>query len=155
MKTIISTNKSIAKTRRYIEVNIQIPKDAYVIENENIIIWKVPQSKVIRVYHKEGKTTLENMVNLVNLLHANFFKKEKILFINYIKHVTNSSKDMRQLGLNQKSLEMTKALALLVTSPISRLIGNFFMRLVNSPYPTRLFTSEQEALIWLENNTYE
>ena len=42
------------------------------------------------------------------------------------------------------------ALALLVDSPLSRIIGNFFLSLNRSRlYPTRLFTSESDALAWL------
>jgi len=42
----------------------------------------------------------------------------------------------------------TKA-ALIVTSPISRIIGNFFLGLNKPLKPTRLFTSREEGLKWL------
>lgn len=42
------------------------------------------------------------------------------------------------------------AVAILVGSPMSRLIGNFFMGFNKSSTPTRLFTSEAEALAWLK-----
>lgn len=42
------------------------------------------------------------------------------------------------------------ASALIVSSPISRAIGNFFIRLNRPIYPTKLFTSESEALAWLK-----
>jgi len=41
------------------------------------------------------------------------------------------------------------ALALLVESPVSQVIANFFMGLNKVPVPTRLFTSEAEAVTWL------
>lgn len=41
------------------------------------------------------------------------------------------------------------AVALIVDSPLSRIIGTFFMGLNKSSVPTRLFTSETEALAWL------
>ena len=41
------------------------------------------------------------------------------------------------------------AVALLVGSPLTRVIGMFFMGLNRPATPTRLFTSEPEALAWL------
>ncbi|HEY0734977.1 MAG TPA: hypothetical protein VGD69_08730 [Herpetosiphonaceae bacterium] len=42
------------------------------------------------------------------------------------------------------------AIALLIGSPMSRVIGNLYMGFSKSDIPTRLFTSEAEALRWLE-----
>lgn len=40
--------------------------------------------------------------------------------------------------------------ALLIGSPLSRIIGNFFMGLNKPSIPMRLFTSEKEAIKWLK-----
>ena len=42
------------------------------------------------------------------------------------------------------------AQALITKSPISRVIGNFFLGLNKPPHPVRLFTSESDALAWLK-----
>ena len=44
----------------------------------------------------------------------------------------------------------TKAIALLVGSPVSRVIADFFLRINKPSIPTRMFTSEAEALEWLK-----
>jgi hypothetical protein len=41
--------------------------------------------------------------------------------------------------------------ALLVSSPISKIIGNFFMGLNKPIKPTRLFTDKSKAIKWLRN----
>jgi hypothetical protein len=42
------------------------------------------------------------------------------------------------------------AVALIVDTPLSRVLGNFFLA-VNKPlYPTRLFDNEASALAWLQ-----
>ena len=41
------------------------------------------------------------------------------------------------------------ALALLVGSPLSRAIGNFFIGFNKPAVPTRLFSSEVDAIPWL------
>ena len=42
------------------------------------------------------------------------------------------------------------ATALLIASPVSRVIGNFFIGLNEAAVPVRLFTSEAEAVEWLK-----
>jgi hypothetical protein len=42
--------------------------------------------------------------------------------------------------------------ALIVTSPISKLIGNFFLGLNRPIKPTRLFNSKEEGLKWLKES---
>ena len=44
-----------------------------------------------------------------------------------------------------------RALALLVTNPVSRVLANFFIAVKHPDTPTRLFTSEGEALQWLHS----
>lgn len=43
-----------------------------------------------------------------------------------------------------------KALAILVESFPTRLIGNFFINFHKPPYPAKIFTSEKDAMLWLE-----
>lgn len=40
--------------------------------------------------------------------------------------------------------------ALVADSPLTRTIGNFFMRLNRPPFPVRIFDREAEALRWLD-----
>ena len=40
-------------------------------------------------------------------------------------------------------------IALLGTSPVDRVLANFFLRVHIPPCPTRFFTARQEALTWL------
>ena len=43
-----------------------------------------------------------------------------------------------------------KAVAFLVESAVSRVIGSFFISLNRPPYPCRLFTNEPDAVEWLK-----
>jgi hypothetical protein len=44
-------------------------------------------------------------------------------------------------------------LALVVTSPLSRVIGNFLLRIQRPQMPASLFNSEESALRWLKGFT--
>lgn len=45
---------------------------------------------------------------------------------------------------------IVNAMALLIASPVSRIVGNFFLGLNRPAVDTRLFTSEEEAARWLK-----
>lgn len=59
-------------------------------------------------------------------------------------------REARVYFASEDTAKLESAAALLIRSPLTRAIGNFFMGL-NKPFiPTRLFTSEDEALAWLK-----
>ena len=49
-----------------------------------------------------------------------------------------------------ETAKVESAAALIIESPLSKAIGNFFMGLNKPIIPTRLFTSEEEAIAWLK-----
>jgi hypothetical protein len=42
-----------------------------------------------------------------------------------------------------------RAMALLVASPLSRIIANYYITMFEGPIPTRAFTSELDAMSWI------
>jgi hypothetical protein len=66
-----------------------------------------------------------------------------------MQNVSATSREARTLYSSAATATYVAAVALLVGSPLSRAIGNFFLGLNRSPYPTRLFTSRAEAHTWL------
>lgn len=64
--------------------------------------------------------------------------------------IRSMSKEARDLfSLNNRS-SFVNSFAILIESPLSRIIGNFFMGLNKPRVPVKLFNSEQEALLWLK-----
>ena len=49
----------------------------------------------------------------------------------------------------------TRAVAIIVGSPVSSLLGNFFLKLGLPVYPTRIFRSPDEARAWLHSHSLE
>jgi hypothetical protein len=70
-------------------------------------------------------------------------------FLMDIRLVRSLSRDARAYFASAEAAQVFRATALLVSSPLSRAIGNFFLGLNRAQMPTRLFTSESEALVWL------
>ena len=63
--------------------------------------------------------------------------------------VTEIRKEARDYFANEKTASVQRATALLTASPVSRVIGNFFMGLNKPVSPTRLFTDPKKAIQWL------
>lgn len=63
--------------------------------------------------------------------------------------ITAIDREARLYFAGEETAKVESAAALLVGSPLTRAIGNFFMGLNKPLIPTRLFTSEAEALAWL------
>ncbi|MGK5088175.1 STAS/SEC14 domain-containing protein [Bdellovibrionota bacterium FG-2] len=60
------------------------------------------------------------------------------------------SRDARSYLGGPEAAKNVYATALVIGSPIGRVIGNFFLGLNKTIYPTRLFTSEEDAISWLK-----
>lgn len=64
-----------------------------------------------------------------------------------IKYITKEARDHFSIR-NRETL--ISSFAILIDSPLSRVIGNFFMGLNKPSVPARLFTKEEEAIQWLK-----
>lgn len=51
--------------------------------------------------------------------------------------------------------DRTAATAIVVSSPVSTLLGNFFIRFARPPYATRLFRDEDKARAWLLDHLHK
>jgi hypothetical protein len=59
-------------------------------------------------------------------------------------------KDARDFFAGTEAGQIQSACALLVNSPLSQLVGNFFLGLNKTKFPTRLFKNEEKAIEWLK-----
>ena len=67
-----------------------------------------------------------------------------------ISNIDSMSRDARKYYAEDASEKYTTATALITKNPVARIIGNFFIGLNKSKTPTKLFTSEEEAIEWLK-----
>jgi len=59
------------------------------------------------------------------------------------------SREARELASGPRVAAVTSVLAVLIGSPVSAMIGNFFLYVSRPHYPTRLFYDEAAARMWL------
>jgi hypothetical protein len=68
-----------------------------------------------------------------------------------LRAVRSTSRGARAYYAGPEPLKVFTATALWIDSPISKIIGNFFLGLNKPMIPFRLFTTEKEALAWLKD----
>ena len=66
-----------------------------------------------------------------------------------MRGVRSQTRDAREYFMSDDVARRLSAVALLVGSPVSRMIGNFFLRIGDHRIPTRIFTTDAEAAAWL------
>ncbi len=59
------------------------------------------------------------------------------------------SKASRDYTDSDEIRSITKAMAMVTPSRLSRVIGNFFLGFAKSTFPTKLFPTEEQAVAWL------
>ena len=64
-----------------------------------------------------------------------------------VKAVTREAREF--FAQSDENRSVSSCVALVVNSPVARVIGNFFMGLNKPRIPTRLFKSVEDALPWL------
>jgi len=60
------------------------------------------------------------------------------------------AREARHLYASERAAKVACAVGIVVGTPVSRVLGNFYLGLSNPHLPTRLFDSEDEALEWLK-----
>jgi hypothetical protein len=66
------------------------------------------------------------------------------------KTMRSISRDARSYYASDEAAACASAAAIVVGTPVSRVLGNFYIGLSNPHLPSRLFTSESRALAWLD-----
>lgn len=66
-----------------------------------------------------------------------------------IRNLEGISKEARDHYSMRNREPGVKSIAILIDSPIGKIIGNFYMFISKPAVPTRLFTDEESAVSWL------
>lgn len=75
---------------------------------------------------------------------------EKPKVVSLIQEMGSITGDARRYYASDAVAAVVSAQALVVRSPVSRMIGNFFLGLNKPVYPTRLFGDARSAAGWLQ-----
>ena len=78
---------------------------------------------------------------------ANGIKRPLLSDISRVKTV---SLEAREYFAVEETARVSTAIGLIINSPISKVIGNFYLSLSKPSFPVKLFSSEEKAIRWLK-----
>ncbi|MEK6256193.1 MAG: hypothetical protein N2C13_02605 [Chloroflexota bacterium] len=70
--------------------------------------------------------------------------------LNDLRNLKNANRESRAAGVGKEAIKIISAIGLVVRSPVQRTVGNLFQQINRPPFPTKIFTSETEAIAWLK-----
>src|SRR5262245_56199011 len=69
-----------------------------------------------------------------------------------VRGLVSVDRASRQLAASPEVTAATARMAIIVGNPVTRTLGNFFIRVTTPSYPTRLFADERLAREWLRES---
>ena len=104
---------------------------------------------IVRIIHLPGaEVTLEDAQETMAAYLKLYKGKRRPLFID-TKTMKSMSRETRKYYASEEAAKVVSAAAIIVGTSVSRVLGNFYIGLSNPHLPSRLFSSEDEALEWL------
>ena len=112
-------------------------------------IWLEENGIIYMVDLPGAEETLNNAIeNVATVWKASDGIKRPVLIdIRQLKSIT---KEAREYYASKETAQYGTAVALLLSSPATKVIGNFFIRFNKPTLPFKIFTSENEAVDWLK-----
>ncbi len=120
------------------------------VTGEKFRMWLRPDGIVLLEWSDGARISLDDALEATGAMEGLTGGVPARLLVNS-RSAASVDRSVRMEFVRRASL--VSAVALVVTTPLSRLMGNFFIA-VNSPTaPTRLFDDDASALAWLETVT--
>ena len=130
---------------------MEIPKNKNVIETNAFFTWLADDDILVTVVKPGAEISLkdaqENSAAVCKLANKNVYPL--LVDQNQIKSIPKEARSYFGAADRNRNANF---IAILIDSPVSRMIGNFFIGLDKPTAPTKLFTSENEAIEWLKSN---
>ena len=112
-------------------------------------IW-VGEDGIARINHvPDAEVTLEDAhETMAAYLKLNKGKRMPLLIDT--RTMKSLARGARHFFAGEEAAACASAAAIIVGTPVSKVLGNFYLGLSNPHLPSRLFSSEDEALAWLK-----
>jgi hypothetical protein len=119
-------------------------------ENETRTVVFTFADIIIARFRTGAEVTLDDSrANVALCLQRNAGRRRPLLVD--LRGVKSQTAEARAYLAGREGVQVSQAVGLLIGSPVSRVLGNFYLGLNKPSVPTRLFTSEEEAQAWLRS----
>jgi hypothetical protein len=129
---------------------IQVPRGASTIDTPSSTIWLSEEGILYSVGKNVGGGTrsTDEIRNEMDLLRSKLGDRKYCIIIESNARSTSPPKDQRDLIASELN-SITKAMAIVSGSPLSRMVANLFFSFKPPSYPMKIFSSESDAKRWI------
>jgi hypothetical protein len=112
-------------------------------------VW-IGEDGICRIVHVPGaEITLQDAQETM-AAYLKLNKGKRLPLLVDTKTMRSISREARHYYASAEAAAVASAVALMVETPVSKVLGNFYLGLSNPHLPSRLFTAEGPALEWLK-----
>jgi hypothetical protein len=127
-----------------------IPADAAgVIDTRTERLWLHPDGYVIAEVRPGLIADLDDAIVNVAAVGKLAAGVPLPLLLDMRAHATSATRECREYYAGAEAQQVNLAVAMLIRSHVSRVIGNFFIGLNKTRFPFRMFSDLDEAVAWL------
>jgi hypothetical protein len=119
---------------------LETEKIKFILRPDNIVQIECKPDTIMTI--DEGKLSTKMVGEIVN--------GNPLPLLCDLTNVVRMTQECRRHFAGPEHAAVFSCCALIVTSPISKIIGNFFLGANKPRRPTRLFTDVEEGLLWLK-----
>lgn len=123
--------------------------DAVMVETPCAKVMRDTEGFVRAVINPQAEMTLKDVQEITKARAEVSDNKKHAMLVN-LGTIKSVSQDGRRFATSREVSDITMAVALLIGSPVSRVIGNFFIGLNKPSFPVKIFTAEAAAVAWLK-----
>lgn len=100
----------------------------------------------------EGQVGLEGAIDHMNLARKYLSDyNPPFRALTDIRNLKSISRDARGHFGGKESLDLLSSVAIVQNSTLQKLMGNLFLNFTGPVYPSKLFSDEQKAVLWLNS----
>lgn len=126
---------------------ISAPVNKQLIEWPSSTLWFDEDGIVYSISKKSANRSLEDTKKSVEEFRK-LLGDKKVCMLADISNAKPTSREIREYSAKVLP-EFIKAMAMVSRSPAGKMLANLFFALKTQPFPTKVFTSEEEARKWL------
>jgi hypothetical protein len=114
-------------------------------------VWIDEDGILYQDYPPGTEITIEDSLGELKIYRTTFCKEVRRPIIVDISNIKTVSKESRDIYSSNETAEILSAAALIVSNPVSRIMGNFYMGISKTMMPVRMFATTKEAKNWLKD----
>ena len=119
------------------------------IETRATKIWLTNEGIHEAVVKPNIKMTLNDSKD-INEARIKLSGQNKVPFLFDITNIISADRESRIFASSEETSRITKVLAIIVKSSVSKTVGNVFMGINKPVYPIKMFTDKDKALEWIK-----